>query len=666
VPAFWAGGKAWKARYASPVVGEHHFRTECSNHDDAGLDHIAGAIEVTPYKGDNPLYKHGPVRVAADRRHFEHADGTPFFWLGDTWWMGLCHRLHWPEEVKQLAADRKAKGFNVIQLVAGLYPDMPPFDPRGANEAGFPWEQEYARIRPEYFDAADARLKYLVEQGFTPCIVGAWGYFMPWLGVEKMERHWRYLIARYGAMPVEWCAAGEANLPYYLAKGFPYDDRRQVKDWTEVMRYIRKTDPFRRPLTIHPTGIGRLSARNATDDATLLDFDMLQTPHGQQNAVEPTVRTVRESYLDKPVMPVIDGEAAYEMLNDSLPTEWTRQMFWLCMTNGAAGHTYGANGIWQCNREGRPHGPSPYSTSGVGYGKIPWNEAMNLLGSRQVGLGKNLFERFQWWEFTPHSEWAAYAGDESKIDFSGSQWIWFPEGEPATSAPVAKRYFRKRFELPADLERATNAELLVSADDRFVADVNGQRAGEHAGWQSEQRFDVTGLLKPGANVIAIEAENLPTPVSANPAGLIAKLQIQFAGKRTEITSDKSWKASQELVGADERWTTAEFDDSNWTPVKELGVYGGPPWGPFASAGAYGPYAVGIPGEARVIYAPMSRAIEVRELEKGSKYRARAMDPVSGRMIDLGEIGADEKGRSAVKKPAGIEGNDWVLVIEMEK
>ena len=42
--------------------------------------------------------------------------------------------------------------------------DMHAFDPRGANEAGFPWETNYARIRPEYFDAADQRLRHLIEQ----------------------------------------------------------------------------------------------------------------------------------------------------------------------------------------------------------------------------------------------------------------------------------------------------------------------------------------------------------------------------------------------------------------------------------------------------------------------------------------------------------------------
>lgn len=420
VPAFWAGSQNWRVRYSSPQVGTHRWKLVCSDAGNRDLNGVEGTIDIKPYEGDQPLYRHGFLKVSADHRYLQYADGTPFFWLADTWWMGLCQRLGWPEDFQKLAQDRKRKGFNVIQIVAGLYPDMQPFDPRGANEAGFPWEEKYARIRPEYFDAADRRIEYLADQGFVPCIVGAWGYFMPWMGVEKMEQHWRYLIARYGAMPVVWCAAGEANLPWYLAKGFPYDDRKQVEQWTQVMRYIRQTDPYHRLLTVHPTGIGRLSARHATDDSTLLDFDMLQTPHGQREAVDVTVKTVRESYADQPVMPVIDGEAAYEMLGDNLPTKWTRQMFWLCMTNGAAGHTYGANGIWQVNRRGKPHGPSPHHPPGSnGYGIIPWDEAMNLPGSTQVAMGKKLFEQYEWQTFQPHPEWAIYAEDAARKNSYG-------------------------------------------------------------------------------------------------------------------------------------------------------------------------------------------------------------------------------------------------------
>ena len=30
------------------------------------------------------------------------------------------------------------------------------------------------------------------------------------------NQHWRYLIARYGALPVVWCAAGEGTMPWWL------------------------------------------------------------------------------------------------------------------------------------------------------------------------------------------------------------------------------------------------------------------------------------------------------------------------------------------------------------------------------------------------------------------------------------------------------------------
>ena len=102
----------------------------------------------------------------------------------------MVRKLNCYEFVRRTTlSESMTKHFNVIQIVAGLYPDMHPFDPRGANEAGFPWEKDYMRIRPEYFDAADARLRHLTEQGITPCLVGAWGYYMPMMGVEKIERH---------------------------------------------------------------------------------------------------------------------------------------------------------------------------------------------------------------------------------------------------------------------------------------------------------------------------------------------------------------------------------------------------------------------------------------------------------------------------------------------
>ncbi|MDB6175583.1 MAG: alpha-L-rhamnosidase family protein [Chthoniobacteraceae bacterium] len=663
VPAFWAGKNIWKVRYASPVTGLHTFKTEYADASETGLHHIAGNVQVEAYTGLNPLYLHGPLRVAASRRYLEHLDGKPFFWLGDTWWMGLCQRLQWPAEFKTLAADRKEKGFTVVQIVAGLYPDMPPFDPRGANEAGFPWEKDYARIRPEYFDAADQRLAHLVESGLTPCIVGAWGYFLPMMGVEKATLHWRNLVARYGAMPVVWCVAGEANLPYYQAKGFPYDDRVQVKGWTEVTRSLRAMDPFKRPITIHPTGIGRLSARNAIDDINLIDIDMLQTPHGEAEAVPPTVQTVRQSYADHPVLPVINGEASYEMLNGKIPAQWPRAMFWVCMLNGAGGHTYGANGIWQCNRKDQPHGPSPTAGSPpTGYGTIPWDEAMNLPGSKQIALGKRLLEQFPWHQFTPHPEWAGFA-QAAQVNFDGAQWIWFPEGKPPQDAPVEKRFFRKTFVVDRG-SKMLEARLRLSADDRFTVSLNGHSLGGAADWHGGKQFSVASLLAPGSNVLTVVAENLPAPVPANPAGLIASLEIRFAsGELLKLSSDTTWRCAKS--GAAD-WESLAFDDAKWSAAMSVGAYGDAPWGRFDQPAANdlaGPQSAGIPGGVRVIYLPRGEPVTVRGLEANGKWDAFWFNPVSGERTDLPTVGADAAGTWSCQPP--VE-HDWVLILNPAK
>lgn len=416
VPAFWAGGRVWKVRYASPELGTHHWRSVCSAPADPGLHGVAGTVKVETYRGDNPLYRHGRLRVAADHRHFEFADGTPFFWLADTWWMGLCRRLHWPQEFQQLAADRKAKGFDVVQIVAGLYPDMPAFDPRGANEAGFPWEKDYGRIRSEYFDKADQRLIYLADQGIVPCIVGAWGYHLPWMGTQRIKEHWRYLIARYAALPVVWCAAGEGTMPFYGSPHASEDAALQKTGWSEVIRYIRATDPFHRMITIHPSR----SARETVTDPAMLDFDMHQTGHAPESAIGGMAQQMSAAYAAKPVMPVIAGESSYDGLDlrefggGVLSSDASRQMFWVgLMQNGAAGGTYGANGIWQVNRPDRPYGPSPHGRS---WGSISWDEAMKRAGSAQVGLAKQFFARYPWFHLEPRGAAVAWADNVPSKD----------------------------------------------------------------------------------------------------------------------------------------------------------------------------------------------------------------------------------------------------------
>jgi hypothetical protein len=398
VPAFWAGENTWRVRFAPPEPGNWTWRSTCSDHANADLHGKSGAISAMPAQGGNALSLHGPIRVRADHRHFEHEDGTPFFWLGDTWWMGLCHRFSFPQDFQRLAADRIAKGFNVVQIVAGLYPDMPPFDPRGANEAGYPWEPEYARINPPYFDMADLRIEYLTGHGIVPCIVGCWGYFLPVMGDRRMKQHWRNIVARWGALPVVWCLAGEGDMPYYLSKTIDADKEAQKRGWTEMARYVRSIDAYRHPITIHPSS----AARTTVNDPSVVDFDMLQTGHSDRQSIPNTVARVRASYSAEPIMPVLVGEVCYEGIMQASREEVQRFMIWASILSGAAGHTYGANGIWQVNTAEAPFGPSPHGRS---WGDTPWETAYQLAGSAQVGLAKQLLSKYQWWRIEPHQEW---------------------------------------------------------------------------------------------------------------------------------------------------------------------------------------------------------------------------------------------------------------------
>jgi hypothetical protein len=400
VPGFWAGENEWCVRFASPDVGVYQFETVSSDTSDGGLHSKHGRFEVGAYQGENPLLRHGAMEVAPDKRHFQYHDGTPFFWLADTWWMGLVKRLSWPEDFQTLLMDRVDKGFTVIQIVAGLYPDMDQFDERGANEAGYPWEKDFKRINPDYFARADKRIARLVEGGLVPCIFGCWGYYLKYMGLDKMKKHWRYLVARYGAYPVVWGLAGEATMPFYLSPTKETDGEDQRKGWTEVARYVRQIDAYHRLCTLHPGDPPY--GRYQVTDPTLVDFDMMQTGHSSHLSFPNTIKCLRTSRASEPTMPTLIGEACYEGIIEANREEIQRLVFWCCMLAGAAGHTYGANGIWQVNTREKPYGPSPHGTA---WGDTSWEDAARLPGSGQLGVGKRILERYPWWQFEPHQEW---------------------------------------------------------------------------------------------------------------------------------------------------------------------------------------------------------------------------------------------------------------------
>ncbi|MHB8971136.1 MAG: apiosidase-like domain-containing protein [Pirellulaceae bacterium] len=396
VPAYWAGGDTWTVRFAPPLQGDYTYRVTCSDPANKGLHGNEQSLPVTAYTGDHPLLKHGFIQVSANGRHFEHADGTPFFWLGDTWWKCLCKRMTW-DGFQELTADRQAKGFNVVQIVCGPYPDEGFLEPRMANEGGLPYESvKFEKVNPEYFNYADRRLQHLVEAGIAPAIVGAWGRgdcnSMEAIGVVGLKRHWRYLVARYSAYPVFWILAGE----------IPEETKWGQGPWAELAIYLRGIDPYHRPLTCH-TGHGR---RGVQGDSHVIDFDMVGGNHDERVAVDPkTVAIVSSAYSKDPPMPVLVGETCYEGHMQQGFGDVQRRMFWGRILSGAAGHTYGAAGIWHASVEGDPGCASSAFGGTKVYDWTTWKEGMNYPGATQLGIGKKLLEQYPWSRFEPHPEW---------------------------------------------------------------------------------------------------------------------------------------------------------------------------------------------------------------------------------------------------------------------
>jgi hypothetical protein len=451
VPAFWAGGKRWTVRFAADLAGSWRYRTECEDASDTGLHGIDGTVKVVPYKGNNPLLRHGRFKVSDNGRYLMHQDGTPFFWLGDTWWSLMTSRVSWPEGFTQLGNDRKTKGYTLVQTVIGFNPETDFDDVQNVNEGGQPWisdGKEYVAINPKYFDAVDKRIQWLVDNGIAPCIVGSWGYHRKWLSVERLKAHWRYLIARYGAYPVFWCAAGEVMMTYeqYLGSGTVTLEKKAGADWSLVAKHIRTIDPYHHPLTAHPAGgAGQLSSW-ANIEPDLLDFHMIQPAHDLHCIVR-GIQQVKEGRGLTPVKPVVNAEQAYEGHLQSNYQNVVRLGFWTGFLAGNAGHTYGAAGIFNANDRERPVGNRPH----VGkYDDITWDEAMQYPGSGQVGLGKKLLCRYEWWRFEPHPEWAALSNQgknpESMAHAAGIpgklRIIYIPTRIYSWTGPVVKQLER--------------------------------------------------------------------------------------------------------------------------------------------------------------------------------------------------------------------------------
>ncbi len=228
IPAFWDGGSVFRARLVATKPGTWTWTTG-NRTGDSGLDNQSGSFEAVAWseaeKEANPN-RRGFIRVASNHHTLEYADGTPFFYAGDTWWSALTKIYSWGSDAglsgisfQDAIALRKDQGFNGLNIIAcfpsdtlsGIW-DSTSHGHKVAEDGSTPFEirdpedadhgVDYTRINPDYWKQADLKMEYLSEHGFVPYFETVRRHEQ-WYAENPAERqafvnYNRYLWARYG------------------------------------------------------------------------------------------------------------------------------------------------------------------------------------------------------------------------------------------------------------------------------------------------------------------------------------------------------------------------------------------------------------------------------------------------------------------------------------
>jgi hypothetical protein len=319
------------------------------------------------------------ITISSNNRYLQ-AEGTPFFYLGDTAWE-LFHRLN-REEATEYLQNRAKKGFNVIQAVVlaeldGLntpnaYGDLPLID------------NDPTKINNDYFEHVDFIVNKAEELGLYIGMLPTWGdkFNKKWgVGPEIFTPENAFIYGeiigrRYQNKPVIWILGGDRNIET--------DEHKAIIK--AMASGIKKEDKGNHLMTYHPMG-GSNSAQLFHEEKWL-NFNMFQSGHNKQNI--PNYEFNLSNLRLLPLKPTIDGEPRYE----DHPIDWkpengwfddydVRQAAYWSVFSGAMGHTYGNHNIWQMWHPGH----EPISSA-----RTPWKKAMDYPGAFQMGYLRNLME----------------------------------------------------------------------------------------------------------------------------------------------------------------------------------------------------------------------------------------------------------------------------------
>jgi len=366
--AFWDGGRTWRVRFSPDMVGHWKFRTLCSDKDNTGLHNQFGEFICSVATGLTRFDKHGQVRLARDRRHLEHMDGTPFFWLADTIWNG--GRVAELKDWQYYAGVRASQRFTAAQWAVAPGGDV-------KNQSAYTGFPEHIGINPDFFQRLDAKLEVLSQAGILNAIVPLLELpsaknTAPPLPDSQAELLVRYVVARWGADPVVWLLAFEGD-----------SAGKNVGRWKQIGQAVFGSRPHA-PVVLFPGGtqwvldefrdqkwvdvFGCQNVTDVTEDALKWTFT---GPLAAEWKKEPT----------RPVIPFAPYEngLAPQSTNRFSAGDVRRAVYWSLLQSPLAGVSYGGEGVANWDRSVGP-GQEQATAADIAM----WHKALFMPAAKQM------------------------------------------------------------------------------------------------------------------------------------------------------------------------------------------------------------------------------------------------------------------------------------------
>ena len=397
VDGFWDGGNSWKVRFSPDEEGTWQYKVVSSPVSETAWKDKSGTFHCISYSGANPLYTRGALRVSANRRYLEQADGTPFFWLSDTAWNGPLKAD--PKSWAEYLRDRQEKGFTAVQFVATQW--LAAASDRTGNVA-YSTDGGFS-IHPEFFRNMEERVAEINDHGMFAAAVLVWDVnpgvysaaLVPGssLSTADLIALVKYQIARFGAFQVVWILAGDGD---YRAE----NEERWLTVGQNVFGKGQK-----RLVTLHPAGLQWIPAEVAAEP--WFDFVSYQSGHGDSASDLRwlTSGPPSRNWEYPPVHPIINLEPNYEghlsfQGRNAFDAHAVRRAgYWSLLNSPVAGVAYGAHGIWSW--EIAPNIPMNHDNTGIA---PPWNTALHLPGSADMRHLRDLFAGLHWWTLRPATD----------------------------------------------------------------------------------------------------------------------------------------------------------------------------------------------------------------------------------------------------------------------